>query len=91
MVVGTMLLLLAGSTGLALYGLQREHALYAVLFLSAFAAGALLMSITRYRFPSMPLLVPFAVHVVLHPRGLPSLAEARVPAASARSTSPVKR
>jgi len=76
-VVGTMLLLVAGFAGMALFGLQREHALYAILFLSAFASGALLMSITRYRFPSMPLLVPFAVHVLLSPRELPSFGEAR--------------
>ncbi len=77
-IAGTILLLWAGGVGMTFQAARKEHALYALLFFSALLSGALLMSITRYRFPSMPLLVPFAVHMLCCPRDVPRPREAPV-------------
>jgi 4-amino-4-deoxy-L-arabinose transferase-like glycosyltransferase len=69
--ISTMALIVLGLAGMSLASVRSEHALVAILFLSTLVSGALLMAITRYRFPSMPLLIPFAAHVACNWRTLP--------------------
>jgi len=72
-IASTLFLLGFGLVGMVLRTDDHKSALVALLFLSAFAAAALLMSITRYRFPTLPLLVPYAVDLARNLRSLPPL------------------
>jgi 4-amino-4-deoxy-L-arabinose transferase-like glycosyltransferase len=77
-VVSTMGLMIFSVLGLSLFPMTRARMLPTLLILSHTGACVLIISTSRYRYPMMPLLIPFAAHAILDIRNLPKLRDARL-------------